>query len=217
MIVVSGVIAMLLITGAHAISSDLFDTTSPNQSAAPAVLSNLDSGNPTTCEQVERSFNRRHDGIVLALEAEFAKMVDNPKGRYAAVTTVHIIGHFRAAHSAPLLAQHIDFTAEILQPGEDPTKAHYPCLAALVSIGNPALDPVIENVGFSDDPNVYRLSALVIAKVLGKKLGMDYVQEKIDISQDHIAISRVEKMDQILKDLPESECRQPEHIDKDSL
>jgi len=124
---------------------------------------------------------------------------ENHKG--TTKTSILLLGKLRSQESVPLLVEHLPyevFYKDTKRPQifED----RCPCVKALIEIGVPSVDRVVEKTKKSRDEKVTRCAAAVLRGVLGAGAGRAYVQEKMARTAD---VTEKEGLMRILKAIQE--------------
>ncbi len=95
----------------------------------------------------------------------------------------------RAKEAVPFLAEHLAYQVpepdygylmpNIKRPLPSPATTD-PCAAALIQIGTPAIEPVLQKLMSSDDESVAACAAFVLKEVLGSAVGRSYLKKRIE-------------------------------------
>jgi len=112
-----------------------------------------------------------------------------------------LLGRLECQHSIPLLADRLTFFVIIV---ENVTFAKvragyrgpalesvYPCVQALIDIGLPSIDPLVEKVKSDDDKTVILCAGKVIETVLGKDSAVEYLMWKMSKEDDEVKKTRL--------------------------
>jgi hypothetical protein len=120
--------------------------------------------------------------------------------REAAKAAAHILGEYRCVQAVPLLTDNLTLSvppADVrARLGAAPARlltaeGVFPCVAALIHIGLPALEPVVSRAEASDDELVHRLAAHILRRVLGPKMGDAYLEDRIEKQCDATSRERL--------------------------
>ena len=101
---------------------------------------------------------------------------------------IQLIGTLRAKEAVPFLCANISYDgSDIINASYKDITYYHPCAGALIEIGMPSLEPVLENACSTDDEKVSYLSAIVVKRVLGKELALNYMDSAIALekSEEH--------------------------------
>lgn len=125
---------------------------------------------------------------------------DSDDKALAAKTSCWLLGRFRSREAVPVLVDKLTLSI----PREDDfvrmagLADRYPCAAALIEIGLPAIDPVVAKAEQSDDNEVMKVSCIVIQRVLGDVLGNAYLADRIAKQTDSKRKAKLERMQVLL-------------------
>ena len=161
-IVLMALVAAWGLAGEEARGSEQTDREQAVPVAAPPVQSRA--------KGPQEIVKRQQEGVAALLA-----IAGEPKGRMldeAQTVAVRALGELRAVAACDFLIKHIECIAPS-PPWED---SEYPCAEALISIGLPAIDAILRNVGEELGRNRARLFAKVIRSVDGQELGAQRVE-----------------------------------------
>jgi hypothetical protein len=113
-----------------------------------------------------------------------------------------LLGDLRAPEAVPTLLENLEYSnpREVFRTGPLDQGAWFPAVEALIKIGMPAVDPVVERLGRCDAEGLQRWNCCwILEKILGPKLAHMRVQFAIEEARD--AKTR-ENLQEAIKRLP---------------
>jgi HEAT repeat protein len=116
-------------------------------------------------------------------------------------TAIDLLGEFRSAYSVPLLVDTLTFGVfykETKKP--QPPEDFFPSVGALIKIGMPSIEPVLEKAKKADDEQVSRNAALVLKGVLGSTLGRKKLE--LDLAKESDQVKK-QKLSRLLELIPQ--------------
>jgi len=122
------------------------------------------------------------DAARLAMSEQVIRALSEDQPAQSRLAAIVIAGLFRLDHTAPSLAQMIDFD----DPGVETDSAarmlygYEPVSMALYNIRNPAIPWLIENLARSDNEKIRRRSAETMLNILNAAPAKARLQESID-------------------------------------
>lgn len=160
--------------------------------ALRAATPGIRSGNAPVREAAAAQILSQRQRTIRDVEQVAKENVDKP-GDASATTAIILLGKLRATEAVPFLVGHLTFHVPYLHtnPPTIPTEVLRPCAGALVAIGSPSLDPLMENVAGTDAPYGNGLDSYVFETVLGKPASLAFVQEGIDQEHDPVRQQRL--------------------------
>jgi hypothetical protein len=185
--------------------------------AAPALnrVEALRSPEAPVREEAERAILKDREDTISSLETlveeslldyDVMKVHERREGgkgidpKYtSAAAAIRVLGEFRSVRSVPLLVRHLNFyfPREWASGGRAPGLEDSPTAVALVKIGLPALEPVLEQ--YKRDPSYALITGWFFEKVLGKDIGRAYLEHAIAEEKDP---QKQESVRHLLKLLP---------------
>ena len=119
-------------------------------------------------------------------------------------TSIWSLGKMRAVEAVPLLVENLTFL--VLDPlrGGQPIEEKLPSVGALIEIGTPSLEPVLQRVEGLDVQDrrvteyVARCAATVIRGVLDRKVAIAYVEDHIEQQNDPVRQQRLMRLRQLV-------------------
>ena len=103
---------------------------------------------------------------------------ENRKG--TATTSILLLGKLRSQESVPLLVEHLTFEVFYKDTKRPQTvEDRHPCVRALIEIGVPSVDLVVDKAKKSQDEKVIRCSSTVLRGVFGEDIAKAYVERRI--------------------------------------
>lgn len=163
--VTAGVLVALgLLGGTNAIRAQTSDY--PNE-----LIQQLRSPNVEVQERAKGKIFQDRAQLIAGL-IQFLEDLDPDKvkaGQHSVVTAIEVLGELRAGEAVDALAKYLTFRAtdeEIIRRIELPEEI-YPAVGALIRMGRPAIDPVIDALSESknDDPVLLRNCVRIIVAV----------------------------------------------------
>jgi hypothetical protein len=145
---------------------------------------------------------RGYDSMKVIEKRERGEGVDR---KYtSAAAAIRVLGEFRSVRSVPLLVRHQGFyfppewASGGASGGRAPGLSDYPASIALVEIGLPALEPVLEQYKVRDR-SWAPITGWIFEKVLGKDLARAYLEHALAGEKDP---QKQESVRHLLKLLP---------------
>jgi len=140
---------------------------------------------------VEAIVTYRNDAINAAEQIieEFGQHEDR-KGTVKA--SILLLGKLQSQRSVPLLLDYLTF--EVFYKASKRTQSvedRFPAVQALVDIGLPSVDPVIDRIEKSKDGTVLVCAAKVLIGILGKDRAIEYVKQKLASEGDPLRKQRL--------------------------
>jgi hypothetical protein len=139
----------------------------------------LDSESPEVRARASAEIVQRReaeiDGLMQLLELRLAN--DDRQG--TAKDVMLVLGKLRATQAVPLLVRNLTYEAFYKNTKRPQTTEDlYPAVSALIEIGSPSLNSVLERVKNDSDPTVTRTAAAVIYGVLGGRRASSWLKEE---------------------------------------
>ncbi len=129
------------------------------------------------------------DKTIAQLEDVVTQDIDDPTKQDAAASAILLLGQMRANHAAPLLASHINFNpikgrwkGQTFRP---PTVfQQHPAYAALIQIGLPSVDALLDQAANTDDRKNDPFADYVLTILLGQRPAIALINDAISEAQD---------------------------------
>jgi hypothetical protein len=110
-------------------------------------------------------------------------------------TVAYLLGYFRMSEAVPILSKRITLDAgypDSWAPGGRVPWTQYPVAEALISIGNPSIRAMMDNIRTTDDDNVRKLSVRVIRYIEGPEIGRVILQRDFEKQTDANSKARLQ-------------------------
>lgn len=128
----------------------------------------------------------REANVVLTTYRQANAPADNPTLARAylqkadvAATTIHLLGQLRVEKAVPFLLENLRFVNPNQSNKTYNRLNFFPCLGALINIGVPALDPLLDIVEQNDSQALIDWSARILVTVLGHNAAIGYVKDRM--------------------------------------
>jgi hypothetical protein len=147
-------------------------STMPSKEPANAILSSVRSDNADTFDGIADQLKAKNEKLV----SELIFILTNTKSsNYQRCSSAYYLGEMHAAEAAEALATNI--TLIFTGPEDHLSILDYPpAVEALFKISTPSIQPIIQNLGNTDDAKVRKLSLQVLYRIEGDK---DIVQLRL--------------------------------------
>lgn len=100
--------------------------------------------------------------------------------RGTAATSILLLGKLRSQESAPLLVEYLTFEVFYKETKRPQTlEDRHPCVKALIEIGIPSVDLVLDKATKSQEARVIECSSKVLRGVLGDDIAKAYVERRM--------------------------------------
>ena len=158
-------------------------------------LAELASDNMTVRESAAQGILLSRQREIASIERIVREFVRDGTRKGTAKTAILLLGNLRSDQSVPLLVENLSFEVfykdtKRPQPPED----LYPCVGALIRIGMPSVAPVLSRAESSDDQKISRCAGCVVQGVLGRKLAVAHVRERMEGLSDTAEHKRLEAL-----------------------
>jgi HEAT repeat protein len=129
--------------------------------------------------------------IIQGIEKIVVEFADNESRKGTARTAIDLLGNLQSSRSVPVLVQQLTFHSfykdtKRPQPRDD----YFPSVGALIKIGEPSLNPVLDRAERSDDDEVARSAAFVVKGIL-KGEAASFLQQRAANQTDSKASQRL--------------------------
>ena len=132
-----------------------------------------------------------------------AKYLAVPERKGTAKDLILLLGKLRAAEHVPLLVRALTFKVFYRETKRPQTiEDLYPAVRALVDIGAPALDPVLDRLSQEGDEELERTGGAVLRDVLGMPRATLILNGAIHAATDAKVKQRLSKALRAMQDLP---------------
>ncbi len=150
--------------------------------ASQAKIEDLMSSDPlkrqATLRTVQESRKQTIDALLGIASKPGCNKIFNGPLHYSIV----LLGKLRACEAVKTLSRLLMFVPDGFETDEElPREYHFVAAVALVSIGNPAIDPMVSVITSVDDKEERNLAAWVLMQIDGKELAirrLEYLAEK---------------------------------------
>lgn len=146
-------------------------------------------------DAMDRMIEQRRANISALLG--ILKEGPSKRGNTVVAQAIRTLGELRAAGAATELVRHLSF-----EPDPQPlkgskkalrdTKEYWPAVGALVKIGLPAVEPLVELMATSDEEKNTTLAGTTTLLILGYDMRNSYLQAKIRETDDEQRRKRLE-------------------------
>ncbi|HPA46721.1 MAG TPA: hypothetical protein PK395_13225 [bacterium] len=159
------------------------------------VLERLRSENPKERENATVMIVAARDEAIKQAEKIITESADIESQKGMVKTSILLLGKLQSQHSVSLLVNRLTFalfsmSVKRVQTFEDA----YPCVQALIDIGLPSIDPLVEKVKNDDDEKVVRCAGKVIKTVLGKDAAIEYLTQKMSKEGEEVKKTRLSRL-----------------------
>lgn len=119
----------------------------------------------------------------------------------ATASIIVLIGQLHAEEAVPFLLKHLAFR-DANQSVHDGLLKEFPCVGALVNIGTPSLEPLMQKLTETDQVKV-AFGGIILVKALGRNTAIAYVQERLNQQREPVQKQRLGRLLKYLQELPE--------------
>ena len=166
-------------------------------------MTQLDSESPEVRARATAEILKRRDVEIDALMQLLERKLAGDDRQGTVKDVMLLLGKLRAVRAVPLLVRNLTYEAFYKNTKRPQiTQDLYPAVNALIDIGEPSLNPVLERVRNEDDPTVARTGAAVIRGILGERVASILVKEEAAAEHDANRKRRLEAMAHTIHDLP---------------
>jgi len=132
-----------------------------------------------------------------------AKYVQVEERKGSAKDNLVLLGRLHAAETIPLLVQNMTF-AVFYKDTKRPQSVEdlYPAVQALIHIGSPSLNPVLERLKNEDGETLQRTGAAVFRGVLGRVWATCVLENEIKAAGQTKAVERLRQVLRHMSELP---------------
>ena len=160
-------------------------------------MARLRSSKKTERDRAAQSILRHKQEMVTEIRKIVTELVHDKRRKGTVKDAIVLLGNFRDAESVPLLVEHLTFEVFYKQRKRPQTiEDRFPCVGALIEIGLPSIDGVLEKAQVDGSDWIARCGATVIARVLGVKWAVAYLEDRI---QQQTEPARRERLARLLK------------------
>lgn len=130
--------------------------------------------------------------VRMNITAKSGETERSPEQEMVSEAAIRVLGEFRATEAVECLVAHIelgppDYQARVLAGkliGPESKKYPYPCVDALIRIGQPAVQPILERAEGSDDWRTLMCSGRALVGILGEARTVEILQAAIEHCTD---------------------------------
>lgn len=139
----------------------------------------LDSESPEIRARASSEILKRRDTDIDALMQLLERRLAGDDRQGTVKDVMLLLGKLRAVRAVALLAHNLTYEAFYKNTKRPQTTQDlYPAVNALIDIGSPSLNPVLERLRSEDDPIVSRTGVAVIRGILGEHVASALVKEE---------------------------------------
>jgi hypothetical protein len=158
-------------------------------------IQSLHSENEAERESVAVHLVSERDATIGAIEATAKQFVTVDDRKGIAKAAIRLLGELKAEQSVSVLVENLTFEvfyqeSKRLQITED----LFPCVGALIKIGIPSIQPVLDKAKFSSDPKALLAATAVVRGVLGDNLGKARLELELRTEPDQARHQRLSSM-----------------------
>ena len=197
---------MTIILLASSVMAGLLIGISPSEQAQgnlSAYIAQLRSADPNVrskaSEMILRLKEPDRQQIVSEIESLAREFVGERERAGTAKSAIILLGDLQAQEAIPFLVDHLTFKvfykqAKRLQTLDD----LYPCAGALIKIGAPSIERLLERVEGASDEAVIRIAGFVIYRVLRGHAGAR-IGNRIEGQRDPVVRARLTRLQQYVR------------------
>jgi len=163
-------------------------------------ITKLESEDRRTREAAARELLQERGQLIKELQRIVKHYISDPQRKGTTKTAIILLGNLRAVECVPLLAENLTFFVfykDVKRP--QTIEDRFPCVGALIEIGIPCLDPVLETVQNSDDETVIRSGAYVVSRIVGPELALALIHKRMEGEKDASRQKRLSRMQQYVE------------------
>jgi len=163
----------------------------------------LDSESPEIRAQAISEILKRRDADIDALMQLLERKLTGDDRQGTVKDVMLLLGRLRAVRAVPLLVRNLTYEAFYKNTKRPQTTEDlYPAVNALIDIGSPSLNPVLQRLKSDDDSIVTRTGATVIRSVLGEPLASALVKAEASAERVPDRKRRLEAVAHAIHELP---------------
>ena len=163
----------------------------------------LDSESPEIRARASSEILKRRDTDIDALMQLLERRLAGDDRQGTVKDIMLLLGKLRAVRAVALLVHNLTYEAFYKNTKRPQTTQDlYPAVNALIDIGSPSLNPVLERLRNEDDPIVSRTGVAVIRGILGEHVASALVKEEASAERLPDRKRRLEAVARAIRELP---------------
>jgi hypothetical protein len=144
----------------------------------------LDSESPEVRAHASAEILKRRDADIDALMQLLQRKLAGDDRQGTVKDVMLLLGKLRAVRAVPILVHNLKYEVFYKNTKRPQTTEDlYPAVNALIDIGSPSLNPILERLRREDDAIVTKAGVAVIRGVLGERLASALVKEEAGAEQ----------------------------------